>query len=189
MNSKAGLRPGGRSARVQAAVHQATHALLAEQGRASLTVPLIAARAGVTPSTIYRRWGELADLLADVALDRWRADTEPADTGSVLGDLLAWAEQYREEMGSDVGQAMLRDVLLGRKHGELPVPQQCAAYTQSQLEGILERGRAKAQAVPTAESIMDSVVAPTIYRILFGPQPPSAAQVQAWVQACMDAAA
>lgn len=189
MNSKAGLRPGGRSARVQAAVHQATHALLAEQGRATLTVPLIAARAGVTPSTIYRRWGELADLLADVALDRWRADTAPADTGSLRGDLLAWAEQYREEMASDVGQAMLRDVLLGRAHSELPVPQQCAAYTQSQLDLILARGRATAQPVPTAEAIMDGVVAPTIYRILFGPVPPSAEQVRAWVQACMDAAA
>jgi AcrR family transcriptional regulator len=189
MNSKAGLRPGGRSARVQAAVHQATHALLAEQGRATLTVPLIAARAGVTPSTIYRRWGELADLLADVALDRWRADTAPAETGSVLGDLLAWAEQYREEMASDIGQALLRDVLLGRSQGEPPVPQQCATYTQSQLELVLARGRAKGLAVPTAELLMDGVVAPIIYRILFGPLPPSAEQVRAWVQACMDSAA
>ena len=47
-------RPGGRSARVQAAVHAATADLIAAHGRAALTVPLIAARAGVTPSTIYR---------------------------------------------------------------------------------------------------------------------------------------
>ena len=60
---KAIARPGGRSARVQAAVHGATSALIAEHGRAAVTVPMIAARAGVTPSTIYRRWGELADLL------------------------------------------------------------------------------------------------------------------------------
>src|ERR1700754_3414092 len=88
-------RPGGRSARVQAAVHQATTELLAEHGRAALTVPLIAARAGVTPSTIYRRWGELADLLADVAVEHLRPDGDPADTGSVAGDLAAWVEQYR----------------------------------------------------------------------------------------------
>jgi len=76
--AKAIPRPGGRSARVQAAVHAATTALIAEQGRGELTVPLIAARAGVTPSTIYRRWGDLAELLADVAVERLRPDGEPA---------------------------------------------------------------------------------------------------------------
>ena len=48
-------RPDGRSARVQAAVHQAASELLALHGRESLTVPAVAARARVTPSTIYRR--------------------------------------------------------------------------------------------------------------------------------------
>src|SRR3954468_7907182 len=105
-------RPGGRSARVQAAVHEATVDLLALHGRAELTVPMIAARAGVTPSTIYRRWGDLAELLADVAVECLRPDTEPLDTGSVAGDLHAWAEQYADEMSSSVGLSMLRDVVV-----------------------------------------------------------------------------
>src|SRR3954467_3703233 len=105
-------RPGGRSARVQAAVHQATIELMALHGRAELTVPLIAARAGVTPSTIYRRWGDLGELLADVAVECLRPDGEPLDTGSVAGDLHAWAEQYADEMSSPVGLSMLRDVVV-----------------------------------------------------------------------------
>ena len=52
-------RPGGRSARVQATVHQAVQLLLARMPREALTFPLIAAEAGVTPSTLYRRWGDL----------------------------------------------------------------------------------------------------------------------------------
>ena len=72
MAIKEGLRPGGRSARVQESIHSAVRALLEEQDRASVTVPQIAARAGVTPSTIYRRWGDLSVLLADVALARMR---------------------------------------------------------------------------------------------------------------------
>ena len=142
MNPKAGLRPGGRSARVQAAVHQAVRDLIAEQGRSALTVPLIAARAGVTPSTLYRRWGELADLLADVALDQWRADAEPAETGSLLGDLMAWAEQYLEEMSSEPGRAMMRDVLAGQSRATPAPSSQCAAYLQSQLDLILQCGGA-----------------------------------------------
>ena len=53
------VRIGGRSARIQTAVHAAVRELTAEADRGELTVPMIAARAGVTPSTIYRRWGDL----------------------------------------------------------------------------------------------------------------------------------
>lgn len=185
MNLRPAPRPGGRSARVQAAVHRATQELTEQIGRAQLTVPLIAAQAGVTPSTIYRRWGDLAELLADVALERFRADTEPADTGTVQGDLQAWAEQFFEEMGSGVGQTMLRDVLAGRSQGEMPVPSQCAAYTASQIEIIVTRGMARGEAVPTVDAIMDGVVAPIIYRTLFGPTRASLALVRELVDGCM----
>ncbi|MGV3683466.1 MAG: TetR/AcrR family transcriptional regulator [Acidovorax sp.] len=185
MNLRPNLRPGGRSARVQAAVHRATNELAEEIGRAQLTVPLIAARAGVTPSTVYRRWGDLAELLADVALDRFRAETEPVDSGSVEGDLQAWAEQFFEEMGSEVGQTMLRDVLAGRIQGSMAVPSQCAAYTASQIEIIITRGLARGEAVPTVEAIMDGVVAPIIYRTLFGPARASHALVRGLVAGCM----
>lgn len=185
-------RPGGRSARVQAAVHQATIELLALHGRAALTVPLIAARAGVTPSTIYRRWGELADLLADVAVERMRPDGDPADTGSVAGDLLAWVEQYRDEMSSDVGLGMMLDVLSAKggslAEGRVAVPCQCAAFTAAQVETIVARGLERGEAVPEADVVMDTVVAPIVYRALFGAVPMSAAQARALVDACMKTA-
>ena len=185
-------RPGGRSARVQAAVHQATIELLALHGRAALTVPLIAARAGVTPSTIYRRWGELADLLADVAVERMRPDGEPADTGSVAGDLQAWVEQYRDEMSSDVGLGMMLDVLSAKggslAEGKVPVPCQCAAFTAAQVETIVARGMERGEAVPEVDAVMDMVVSPIIYRSLFGPLPMLAEHAQALVGACMTSA-
>jgi len=187
-NSRSGPRPGGRSARVQAAVHQATRELLDRHSRAELTVPLIAARAGVTPSTIYRRWGDLADLLADVAVERMRPDGEPADTGTVKGDLRAWAEQYLDEMSSEVGLAMLRDVLAGSSSGEMPVPCRCAEFTASQIEVIVQRGITRAQAVPEVDAVMDGVVAPIIYRVLFGPTPATHARVHALVEACFKSA-
>ena len=192
MSKPAIPRPGGRSARVQAAVHQATLALLALHGRAGLTVPLIAARAGVTPSTLYRRWGELADLLADVAIERMRPDGDPADTGSVAGDLQAWVEQYRDEMSSDVGLGMMLDVLSAKgstpAEGKLPVPCQCAAFTASQIAAIVARGVERGQAVPEVDAVMDTVVSPIVYRALFGTVPMTAAQARARVDACMTTA-
>ena len=185
-------RPGGRSARVQAAVHRATSELLALHGRAALTVPLIAARAGVTPSTIYRRWGELADLLADVAVERMRPDGDPADTGSVAGDLRAWVEQYRDEMSSDVGLGMMLDVLSAKggslAEGRIPVPCQCAAFTAAQIETIVARGVGRGEAVPEVDAVMDTVVSPIVYRALFGTSPMAPEHAQALVSACMKTA-
>lgn len=182
MNAKTSPRPGGRSARVQAAVHRAAHELIAEGGRDALTVPLIAARAGVTPSTIYRRWGDLAELLADLALGRMRADGEPLDTGSVAGDLLAWAEQYMEEMSSPVGLQMMRDVVAGSSRGDANC--QCAAFVASQIQLIVERGIARGEATPAVDAVMDGVVAPIIYRALFGPVAATHGQVQDYVAQC-----
>ena len=185
-------RPGGRSARVQAAVHQATTELLELHGRAALTVPSIAARAGVTPSTIYRRWGELTDLLADVALERMRPDGDPADTGSVAGDLQTWVEQYRDEMSSDVGLGMMVDVLSAKggsgSVGRQPVPCRCVEFTMAQIETIVARGIARGEAVPDVGVVMDTVISPIIYRSLFGPEPVTPAHARALVGACLKSA-
>jgi AcrR family transcriptional regulator len=167
---------------VQAAVHKATQELLDEIGRNALTVPLIAARAGVTPSTIYRRWGELPDLLADVAMQRLRPECEPADTGALRSDLQNWAEQYLEEMSSDIGLAMMRDVLSG---GATESASQCAAITANQIQIVLERAIARGEAVPEVEAIMDGVVAPIIYRTLFSPAPATHAHVHMLLDGCL----
>jgi AcrR family transcriptional regulator len=82
-------RPGGRTARVRADVLAAVDAELAEQGYDGLTIDAVAARSGVHRTTLYRRWktvpGLLVDLLRAGADDAW----EPADTGSLEGDLIA----------------------------------------------------------------------------------------------------
>lgn len=185
MNTPTRIRPGGRSARVQEAVHAATCELIQLHGRDALTVPLIAARAGVTPSTIYRRWGDLVELLADVSVQRLRPDSEPADTGSVAGDLRAWAEQFHEEMSSEVGIGMIRDVLSTGQYGDGTGACQCAAFTASQVELMLARGRARGEPVPDVDTVMDGFVAPLMYRLVFGPAPATAAQAARWIAACL----
>ncbi|HEY8975701.1 MAG TPA: TetR-like C-terminal domain-containing protein, partial [Burkholderiaceae bacterium] len=141
---------------------------------------------------IYRRWGELGDLLADVAVERMRPDADPVDTGSVAGDLLAWVEQYRDEMSSDVGLGMMLDVLSAKggslAEGKLPVPCQCAAFTAAQIETIVERGVRRGEPVPEVDAVMDTVVSPIVYRALFGTAPMAPEHAQALVEACMKTA-
>ncbi|GAA1603367.1 TetR/AcrR family transcriptional regulator [Actinoplanes couchii] len=165
MSPQIGVRPGGRSARVQQAVHDAVRELLAERERDELTVPLIAARAGVTPSTVYRRWGQLPDLYADVAVERLRPDTSPADLGSLEAELDTWAVQYLEEMASGPGRRMIADVLAGG----LDNPRRClcSTYSGDQIQVMLDRAVARGDDVPDRDTVLDRVVAPIVYRILF----------------------
>lgn len=159
------IRTGGRSARIQTAVHEAVKRLSTTTRREALTVPQIAAEAGVTPSTIYRRWGDLPALLADIAVERLRPTSEPDDTGAVATDLRAFIEQYAEEMSSPVGQAMMRDVLA--PSGE-SFPGQCCAFTRCHLETIVNRAKARGEQPFDIEEVIDHVVAPIVYHILFG---------------------
>lgn len=167
MSPRATARPGGRSARVQQAVHTAVRELQAERGGSDLTVPQIAARAGVTPSTIYRRWGDLHELLSDVAVERLRPESPPADHGSLRADLEHWAAGLLEEMSSPPGRSYIRDALAGDPDGSNAG--QCSAYAVEQVETILARAAERGEHVPDTDTVMDHVVAPLMYRILFRP--------------------
>lgn len=168
MGHRENPRPGGRSARVQAAVHQSVRDMLATMDRADITIPAIAQRANVTPSTIYRRWGDLQALLADVAASRLRPECEPARIGTAREDLQAWVEQYADEMTSGVGRQMLRDVL---STTDASNAEKCSGYTQQQLAAFVARAEASSEPFPTVAELMDYVISPIIYRILFDRTP------------------
>src|SRR3954468_13338570 len=80
--------PRRRQAILDAAVH-----LLAEVGYDRMTVDALAARAGVSKPTIYRRWpGGKAEIVVDAIRSKRAAAGELPDTGSLRGDLLALLE-------------------------------------------------------------------------------------------------
>jgi len=163
------IRVGGRSARIQAAVHQAVADLSATTPREHLTVPQIACEAGVTPSTIYRRWGDLGALLADVAVARLRPVAEPEDTGAMASDLRSFIEQFAEEMSSPVGRALIRDVFSSGQ----TFPSECAGFTSCHLETLAARAKARGETPFDIDEVTDHVVAPLIYHILYGDREPT----------------
>lgn len=181
MAIKEGIRTGGRSARVQKAIHAAVRDLLQVHDRAEISVPLIAARAGVTPSTIYRRWGDLTTLLADAAVERLRPD-EPVDRGTLRDDLRAWSEAYLDEMSSTAGREMMRDVIAC---GTAVCSGKCATIVRDQLQIMLDRAVERGEYAPDAEDLVDNLVAPIIYRILYAEAPPSLDRVFRAIDHCL----
>jgi AcrR family transcriptional regulator len=71
------------------AILAATVELLAELGYDRMSVDAVAARAGVSKPTIYRRWPEGKGQLVSAAVSQCREDVPLIDTGSLRSDLVA----------------------------------------------------------------------------------------------------
>ena len=101
-------RLGGRSARVQAAVFEATLALLQEQGYDALSFAAIAQRAGIHKTSLYRRWKTKEQLVLDAIDTRVKKEFPIPDTGTLRSDLIALVRYHADFLQSPVGQALLR---------------------------------------------------------------------------------
>ncbi|MFJ4716581.1 TetR/AcrR family transcriptional regulator [Streptomyces sp. NPDC088785] len=163
-------RPGGRSARVRAQVHQAVTDLISERGYGHFTVGEVAARAGVADSSVYRRWGSLEALLSEVALTRLDARSPMPDTGSLAGDLRTYAAQVAREITGPDGPAVLH--LAVALSGSGPQGRQAGADLRGertrQLQAVLDRARDRGEDAPDALAVLDHVLAPMYIRVLFG---------------------
>lgn len=156
------IRPGGRSERIQIAVHKAVRELMDELQGEELTVALISARADVPPSTVYRRWGSLQQLLEDVARERFLPDSIPTDTGSLRGDLEVWLEQLVDDISSGPGHALFRERI-----NNVGLAQTAAGYVYQNLACFAARCAARGEPAPVPDRLMDMIFAPIVYRIFF----------------------
>jgi AcrR family transcriptional regulator len=172
-------RPGGRSARVRAAVHRAVEQLLAEAPAEALTLPAIAARAGVHPTTLYRRWGSLADLLGEVAVSRFSGDFVVPDTGSLRGDLERWATNVATDLGDPDVVALIRATVGSGPQGGGA----CVGDRLDQLTAILDHERSRGGTPPTVDQAADSLLGPLYYRAIFDRRPTEGE----WVHGLVDA--
>src|ERR1700677_3732726 len=87
---KPSKRPGGRSSRVRKAVFEAVEGLLVERPGDLPSMADIAGRAGVNPTSLYRRWHDVRILAGEVAVERLMRDLPVPDTGSLRDDLIGW---------------------------------------------------------------------------------------------------
>ncbi|MFC1437029.1 TetR/AcrR family transcriptional regulator [Streptacidiphilus sp. N1-10] len=163
-------RPGGRSARVGAEVHQAVTDLISERGYGNFTVGEVAARAGVADSSIYRRWGSLETLLTDVALTRLNTRSPMPDTGSLAGDLRTYAAQVAREITGPEGLAVVRLAVALSSTGQQgqQARDDLLAERTRQLQSMLDRAGERGERAPDALEVLDHIMAPMYIRVLLG---------------------
>jgi AcrR family transcriptional regulator len=100
-------------------VLDATVTELSHVGYRALRIENVAARAGVHKTTIYRRWPEKIDLVAEALLRNFDQAFEAPDTGSLRDDLLAVATHMRKSICSPGGASAVR--LLMAEHNDKDV--------------------------------------------------------------------
>ena len=160
-------RPGGRSARVRAAVHDAVLDLVKKNPWDPLTVALVAERSGVHQATIYRRWETLAGLLNDVVADQVATTAPIPDTGSLRGDLEAYAEQVAGHLAGPLGTLILRAAVVDLGTGVHPQMPPALLERQQPLQDMLDRAAARGEHPPSHTELLDVILAPLYFHTLF----------------------
>jgi AcrR family transcriptional regulator len=164
-------RPGGRSARVRAAVLTATLELLEQRGYDGIELPEVARHAGVHPTTVYRRWGTKARLVGEALLDRASPLSPTPDTGALRTDL----ERLLLEGAALVRTPQVRAlfaVLLADSTD--PSPEVAAARDRfwaahrEEARGIVDRavGRSELPKGTDPAALVDLVIGPALLRLL-----------------------
>lgn len=105
------VRPGGRTARTRAAVMAAVIEELSEHGYAGARLERVAARAAVAKTTIYRRWGSLDGLLADLMAERAAQEIPVPDEGDLGSDLRVLARHAVASVRDPAVRAALASIV------------------------------------------------------------------------------
>jgi len=163
-------RPGGRTAQTRAAVFAAVEALLAEKPPAEVSMVEIAERAGVAATSLYRRWGDVRTLLMEVAVEQLTRDSPLPDTGSLRGDLTAWATAVAAGLANPPGSLFFR-VYVGTAPSsgdENSGRAQAVMRRIEQIDAMLGRARARGETAPHVLEVTDHLLGPIYMRALFG---------------------
>jgi len=139
------VRGRPRDPRRRQAILAAAMALVAEVGYDRMTVEALAARAGVSKPTIYRRWpGGKGEIVVEaIRTKRARGDALP-DTGSLRGDLLAYLRAASEGFDPHLAGGLLSQL---RSSAELMTlfRDEVVASERGRYEVLLTRARARGE--------------------------------------------
>ncbi|MFF7749130.1 TetR/AcrR family transcriptional regulator [Streptomyces sp. NPDC007971] len=161
-----------------ASVRKAVEELISERGSEAVTIPMVAERAGVNHSSIYRRWGDARTMINDLATYRLDPDRGLPDTGDLRTDLTAWAQEMINHYSVPVNAALLRGGAASAGESE----SDCLRDRRAEAA----RFAARPDSAFSGDDVIDRVVAPIIYRAVFLPWTLPEVEARAYVDDLCD---
>ncbi len=176
MTGPATMRGRPRSAESDDTIIAATLDLLAEHGFDGTTTDAIAARAGVSKATIYRRWPSKDDLVL-AAVTTLARDVPDPDTGSLDGDLRALIDGLVTAFSDDRIARLIPTVVdqMARKPAfAVAMREGFVEPRRDSARRIIEHARSRGEISAGDDMIdhaLDMLAAPLYYRILITGEP------------------
>ena len=147
------------------AIYTAVGELVGE-GAEKISFPVVAERAGVNPTTLYRRWADVNALLEEVAVAALTRDGDSVpDTGSLEQDLIEWANIIARDINRPERARYLRAMVAAR----IDLVANCAITDtrRDQAAEMVRRAGERGEKTPTVPQILDHIVAPLYYPVVF----------------------
>jgi AcrR family transcriptional regulator len=136
----------------------------------------VAARAGVSTATLYRRWPSKEDLVVG-SLEHSAEESRPAvpDTGSLAGDLTVVLQDMADRLNGEGGQlleGMLSETVRNKELAET-LRRRLTVPRHTELGTILDRAAARHEIHPVDDSsvAMSLITGPLYERLLITGEP------------------
>ncbi|WP_432250751.1 TetR/AcrR family transcriptional regulator [Streptomyces sanyensis] len=164
-----------RDAARDRALLNATLAVLVEHGFGGLTTAAVAARAGVSTATLYRRWSSKEDLVVAAAAT-FTEPHEPPATGTLEGDLRVVLRDKAAAMTGEGGRLM-RALVGEAAHNKALAESLTTVFLEPAYERVaaVVRSAVERGEIPPVEDcdLLGSVVlGPVMTSFFLTPQPP-----------------
>jgi AcrR family transcriptional regulator len=171
-----GARPGGRSAKVRAAVLREAFGLLLKAGLEEFSIAAVARRADVHESSIYRRWETKTALLLDACLNFAELNIPSPATGCLRSDLITLLRRIKELLESPQGR-ILQALVTAVDPEAREVRRQFWRARFAAASEIVERAKSRGEIVEEVDSseLIEALVAPLHFRAFI-----SCEGIEAW---------
>ena len=146
----------------------AAEELLAEGGLERLSVGRLSERSGVHHASIYRRWGSVEGVVVDLAAERVMRESPIPDTGTLRGDLLAYARTAAASIAGPDGLNLLKGVILATAGTGTSGATSPLLDRGSEIQAMLDRADARGEPALRFTQVIDHLLAPIYFRRIFG---------------------
>jgi len=154
---------------------QAVVAELIANGYAGTTVEQVAVRAGIAKTTIYRRWGGLDGLLADLMAEHAAQEIPVPDEGDLDADLRALARGVVTSLRDPAIKAAFASLVAAAVQN--PAAQEVLSRfltaRTAKMTGIIDRATLRGELPPgtDAAGVIRTVTALIYYRLFIAGEP------------------